>query len=321
MNPYISIIVPVYKVERYLHKCIDSLLEQDLEDEEYEILLIDDGSPDTCGNICDEYSIISDKIRVFHKKNGGLSDARNYGVERAKGKYILFVDSDDYIKKNSLKRIVEECRRQQEPEVMFLQAHKVFGKKEIKYDDKMDVENLHRNKQEVLKYLSTRKMYPASAWSKMLSRDFLVKNNISFKIGQLSEDYEWSLQVYLKAETFGAYNGKYYYYVQRREGSITSNVGLKHFNDLLDIIDNMLEKAIEEKEYSYFIYNSAAYVFRCALWHAGDYYDRFENQIKKNVFLLNKRNSKDILLIRMSNKIFGIKATVMLLKKYKTLGR
>ena len=91
----ISVIVPVYKVEKYIHRCIDSILAQTFTD--FELILVDDGSPDCCGSICDEYAKKDSRVTVIHKKNGGLSDARNAGLDFAMGDYILFVDSDDYI--------------------------------------------------------------------------------------------------------------------------------------------------------------------------------------------------------------------------------
>ena len=91
----ISIVVPVYKVEKYLNRCVDSILNQTYTD--FECILVDDGSPDKCGQICDEYAELDKRIRVIHKENGGLSDARNVGIDAAKGEYILFVDSDDWI--------------------------------------------------------------------------------------------------------------------------------------------------------------------------------------------------------------------------------
>ena len=95
MQPKISIIVPVYKVEKDLHRCVDSILSQTFTD--FELLLIDDGSPDNCGAICDEYAQKDNRIRVFHKKNGGVSSARNLGLENAQGEWIAFCDSDDYV--------------------------------------------------------------------------------------------------------------------------------------------------------------------------------------------------------------------------------
>ena len=90
-----SVILPIYKVEKYLAECVDSILKQSFSD--YEIILVDDGSPDTSGAICDEYAKKDARVRVIHKKNGGLSDARNAGFEIACGEYVVFIDSDDYV--------------------------------------------------------------------------------------------------------------------------------------------------------------------------------------------------------------------------------
>ena len=96
----ISVIVPVYKVEPYIRKCVDSILGQTFSD--IQVILVDDGSPDQCGKICDEYAKQDKRVEVIHKENGGLSDARNAGVPYAKGEYIIFLDSDDYIEKDML---------------------------------------------------------------------------------------------------------------------------------------------------------------------------------------------------------------------------
>ena len=95
MEDLISVIIPIYKVEAYLDRCVRSILSQTYQN--LEIILVDDGSPDRCGKMCDDFAVSDSRIRVFHKENGGLSDARNYGVERADGKYIAFIDSDDYV--------------------------------------------------------------------------------------------------------------------------------------------------------------------------------------------------------------------------------
>lgn len=100
MSPSISIIVPVYKAEAYLHRCVDSLLAQTFTD--FEVLLIDDGSPDRSGEICDAYAKKDARVRVFHQPNGGVSVARQRGVENAKGEWITFVDADDCLPQKSL---------------------------------------------------------------------------------------------------------------------------------------------------------------------------------------------------------------------------
>ena len=98
MKDLITVVIPIYKVEQYLDKCIQSIINQTYKN--LQIILVNDGSPDNCGKICDEYALKDNRIEVIHKINGGLSDARNVGIGRAKGKYIGFVDSDDYIEKD-----------------------------------------------------------------------------------------------------------------------------------------------------------------------------------------------------------------------------
>lgn len=105
----VSVIIPVYKVEKYLRRCVNSIINQDFED--YEIILVDDGSPDGCPAICDEYAALYTMIRVIHKENGGLSDARNVAVVQAKGDYILFVDSDDYVDRNHISSLWDRLER------------------------------------------------------------------------------------------------------------------------------------------------------------------------------------------------------------------
>ena len=107
MKPLISVIVPIYKVEKYLAICVDSLLRQSYGN--LEVILVDDGSPDECPAICDKYQNKDNRIKVIHKKNGGLSDARNYGVKFAEGKYVMFVDSDDWLEENAVQTLCEEA--------------------------------------------------------------------------------------------------------------------------------------------------------------------------------------------------------------------
>jgi len=104
LTPQISVIVPVYKVEQYIHRCIDSILSQSFTD--FELILVDDGSPDNCGKICDEYAQKDSRIRVFHKSNGGVSSARNLGLDNAKGEWIAFIDSDDFVENEYLEELL-----------------------------------------------------------------------------------------------------------------------------------------------------------------------------------------------------------------------
>ena len=107
MKPKISIIIPVYKAEKYIHKCLESLLNQSFKD--YEILLIDDGSPDSSGKICDDYAESDKRIRVFHKENGGVSSARQCGIDNARGEYTIHVDPDDWVEPNMLEELYQKA--------------------------------------------------------------------------------------------------------------------------------------------------------------------------------------------------------------------
>ena len=106
-NPKISIIVPVYKAEAYLHRCVDSLLAQTFTD--FEVLLIDDGSPDNSGEMCDEYAAKDNRVRVFHKENGGVSSARQYGLDNAQGEYLIHADPDDWVEPTMLEELYEKA--------------------------------------------------------------------------------------------------------------------------------------------------------------------------------------------------------------------
>ena len=106
MDPVISVIVPVYKAEKHLFVCIESILKQTYSN--FELLLINDGSPDRCGDICEEYARKDSRIQVIHKKNGGVSSARNAGIKRSKGKYIMFIDSDDWVNEKILEELLEQ---------------------------------------------------------------------------------------------------------------------------------------------------------------------------------------------------------------------
>ena len=116
-SPLISVIVPVYKVEQYIRKCVDSIVNQTYSN--LEIFLVDDGSPDKCGEICDEYAKVDGRIQVIHKGNGGLSDARNIAIDRAKGDYIMLVDSDDWLERGACEFLVETIQQQQSDLVCF----------------------------------------------------------------------------------------------------------------------------------------------------------------------------------------------------------
>ena len=122
MNPLISVIIPIYKVEKYLKSCVDSVLSQSYKN--IEVILVDDGSPDSCPQICDYYKSLDKRIVVIHKNNGGLSDARNVGLSKANGDYVLFLDSDDlWTEQYAVSRLVAVLATNPEADLVFFQKY------------------------------------------------------------------------------------------------------------------------------------------------------------------------------------------------------
>ncbi|MBR5851395.1 MAG: glycosyltransferase family 2 protein [Bacteroidaceae bacterium] len=167
--PDISVIVPVYNAEKYLHRCIDSILAQTYID--FELLLINDGSKDNSGAICDEYAAKDARVRVFHKENGGVSSARNCGLDNATGKYICFIDSDDWVDANYLEELIPN-----EGEDMVVCA--------FMYDtmETFPLSDIVRDKQNIesVLHILLDHMAVCSPWSKILCRDIIERNHIRF---------------------------------------------------------------------------------------------------------------------------------------------
>jgi len=320
---FISVVINGYNTRDYIKQCVESVIEQDFDN--YEVLIIDDGSTDDSPEIGEQLAATYPIVKAFTKENGGLADARNYGVEKARGEYILFIDGDDYIEKNSINKIWQKCIEQNKPDIVFLQAVRLYeNKNEKRYDSDMDYCELSKNRESALKYISERNMYPASAWRKMIKRQFLIDNNISFKKGQSPEDYEWSIQTFLKAKSFGCCNSKYYFYRQKRKGSISNTANKSSVETLLGIVEHwvkMAESGEYSKEISLCIKRFAAYVYRTVLWYVKPYYNDFYEVVQKYSCLLDYKESNDVKLIRLATKLLGVDKTVNLLDIYKKIRR
>ena len=209
-----SIIVPIYNVEEYLERCVDSLINQTFKD--IEIILVDDESPDNCPTMCDEYAQKESRIKVIHKKNGGLSDARNAGLEIAQGEYVMFVDSDDYITLEACEKFSKYALKNYD--VLVGDAEVTGGSHEVSYDKTL--QNKVLNGIEFLKQSLQMNKMPMAACLSIYRKDFLSENNLRFKFGILHEDEQFTPRAYLKA-TSVCYTGiKFYHYIIR-DGSIT----------------------------------------------------------------------------------------------------
>ena len=295
MSLKLSIIVPVYGVEAYLPKCIDSLLNQDLSAEDYEIILVDDGSPDRCGDICDEYASKYGNIRVVHRKNGGLSAARNSGIEVAQGKYIQFVDSDDYLEPNVLKALVEKMETDN-LDVLRFNYQNVNENYEVFEPNKVSKPFVDYRDEicDGLTFLNERLGFACYAVQFMLKRDMLSERELFFKEGIHFEDMEWTPRVLLQACRVTSVSLMVYdYYV--RVGSITKSTDKakkqKSLHDRMDLLDAIRQQEIELEDNRWFKGMIAQIVVSIIGTIADEFYSErklyFESMKKKHLFPLS----------------------------------
>lgn len=229
----LSIVVPIYNVESYLEACLNSI-EPILSNENVELILVNDGSKDGSEDICYKYI---DKIsntkhqtpntKYIYQDNQGLSEARNTGIKNSNGKYIAFIDSDDFINCQVLLDFLGKDDSDM-PDVVFLNAVK-YDKGRVSYfgEDYQPEKILNQSKVEVLKGLCRFRKFPGSAWNKIIKRELIIREKLFFEKGIYSEDIEWSMRLFNAATTFSYLDGCYYYYRQGRKDSITGTVSEK----------------------------------------------------------------------------------------------
>lgn len=243
----ISIIVPIYKVEKYLKKCIESILKQTYKN--IEIILVDDGSPDNCGKICDYYKQMDKRIKVIHKNNGGLSEARNYGIREARGDYLLFVDSDDFIAENICEILINNINKYS-ADMAICNFYYVFeNKKAIKNEmsSKKDVQVLEKENI-IREYFLNYSVDLNVAWNKLYKKDiFKGKNAILFPVGKLHEDTYIMYKIYYNLNRLVRINKPLYYYRQRND-SIISSFSIKNVEDIMGYIKDyyIFSKNVDE---------------------------------------------------------------------------
>ena len=214
--PQVSVIVPVYNVEDYLPRCIDSILAQTYTD--FELLLVDDGSPDDCGRICDEYAKKDKRIRVFHKSNGGPSEARNYGLDRMKGNYVAFVDSDDYVGENYLS-ILMEMITEGKTDFAAVSMEHVYDSNQIKTDEKDERE--YYSGSEMYRSMVIGRTIGTTVSAKLFRREMF--DDARFPVGKLYEDTDTIPYLINREGRYGYSSAKQYFYLQR-PGSIMNSI-------------------------------------------------------------------------------------------------
>lgn len=233
-TPLISVIIPIYKVEAYIHKCIDSILIQTYIN--LEIFLVDDGSPDDCGKICDEYAQKDNRIKVIHKKNGGLSDARNVAIDVATGEYITFVDSDDYVSADYVETLYNLCQKYQcKVSIASFQTFQEGSKPEE--IDKKYYEYC-QSSTEAIEQMFYQEKFDNSAWAKLYHRS-LFDTGIRYPKGLLYEDLPTTYLLMAGAEKVAFCNRIIYYYLLRPNSIEGSKFSPQKMDSALRIFEMM----------------------------------------------------------------------------------
>lgn len=250
--PKFSIIVPVYNVENYIKKCLDSIFDQSFKD--YEVIVVNDGTKDNSMDIVKDY-----QVKIITQKNQGLSAARNHGVEKAKGEYIIFLDSDDYWDKDLLLNLSKSLKNS--PDVVRFQIREVFeNKKEsIDYNEK-PFENKSGEEafEEIVKY-----HFIENAWCYAIKREYYLKEKFEFKKGTIHEDYGLTPLIIMKAKTVNSISYIGYNYLQR-EGSIMSSKNYEKtvkkvsdmYNHYLFLISEINKTSLNSKTFKSYAANS-----------------------------------------------------------------
>ena len=321
--PKFSIIVPVYNVEKYLDECVQSVINQTFTD--WELLLVDDGSKDGCPRMGDEYCKDDRRIKAFHKENGGLSDARNYGLEHATGSYVLFLDSDDYWSQtNGLELLFEQIEKYNSDIVIFgcTDFNNVTGEVKISRTG-YDLDFIRSSsKKEILHYLLSTKMLPGGVTIFAFNREIAVSNSLRFKVGIQDEDYDFVLGVFYYSNIISAINDPFYMYRHNRKGSITSTSNIKMIYGIEYTINKWLtfSKQIEDDVIRKDYLNYIAFIYSTGFVVCG----RMDKKMRKEALkIMNKYKSvlkysywKKPTITRYAIKLAGTNLFSVLAAKY-----
>lgn len=323
---FFSIIVPVYKVEKYLNQCVDSILGQTFND--FELILVDDGSPDMSGVICDEYSKVDERVKVIHKENSGAADSRNVGLNVSNGEYIVYIDSDDYIAdENFLEKLKNASMSS--PDIILYNYKKLYENTGTVSDTffKYPQINEFDNRATILRKLVQADAFYCTAWLKAIKSILLKKNNIEFHLGIKSEDQEWYYHVVLLAQKYTVIDEPFVVYRQR-EGSVTATFGEQHLLDTITLLDgwcNRLNYSTIEDDFKNAIYGSLAKLYANLLIAfsslEGAIQKKYLDELESLSWLIKYDLNPRVKKIKMFYKVVGLKGTIYLLSIARKLKR
>lgn len=306
----ISFIVPVYNVEQYLDKCITSIINQKLN--KYEIILVDDGSTDKSGIICDNYAENNENIVVIHRKNGGLSAARNTGIKNARGKYLVFLDSDDSLVGNELGKMIALCK-DKNLDILCANYYNEFENGDIKASsiipystDKVITGT------EYIKASAKNKSTQFMVWMNIYRRGLVIDNNIYFPEGLNHEDEDWTPRIMIAAQRVCSYNkGFYLYYHRKNSISKDAKKFEKNFLDQLKVCYRLKEysQTIKDCELRELLQDHIGTLFFVAVSRGNLVKSRYSHLTHYSFFdgiTLSDWNKKKYILYRFNKKLFCI---------------
>lgn len=257
-NELVSIIVPIYKVEEYLEECIDSLIAQTYTN--LEIILVDDGSPDRCPEICEKYALIDSRIKVIHKQNGGLSDARNCGINEAKGEYIAFVDSDDLVAPRYVEYMYKSCK-EMHTKIAACTYNKFYSSEKIcRNIGEYQLDCIMKGKELIKQiYYGNMPKISFTAWNKLYKKD-LFSSDIRYPLGRIYEDTHVTYKLFLKSNNIAIIKNCLYYYRIRESSIMTQGFSYKKFQDALIANSSVVNEIINFGEIELLQLASAYYL-------------------------------------------------------------
>ncbi|WP_295067305.1 glycosyltransferase family 2 protein [Ruminococcus sp.] len=221
----ISVIIPIFRVEKYLRRCIDSIINQTYRN--IEIILVDDGSDDGCPSICDEYVNLDNRVFVYHKNNGGLSDARNYGIKKSNGEYLLFVDSDDYVDLTMIQKLYIALIKNNADISICPYLYVNENGEMLQVQKKLGKRGTFSNEEIFHMYdVSDVSWILGVAWNKLYKRE--IFSDIRYPVGKLHEDNFVSFLLYEKANLISIIDDKLYFYTQREQSIMGNRVNVRH---------------------------------------------------------------------------------------------
>lgn len=238
----VSVVVPVYGVEKYLDKCVRSLMNQTYR--KLEIILVDDGSPDRCGELCEAFAREDSRIKVIHKENGGLSDARNAGAKYASGKYLIFVDSDDYVDQSLIEKSVYMAEKHRADMVVFDYSVVEGDSVEIRTNH-----NVPGDRALTLKEMPEMLLMAPAAWCRLFNREFFVKAGHLFPYGRYYEDLGTTPKFLLDAERIVYLKESLYYYIIRSGSIMKSYDYERNYKDKVWVLNDILRFFKSRNEY------------------------------------------------------------------------